>query len=146
MDNDKADHRVIVDRHVFPFGDVIPPSVDASVTSVINVPGTIANIADWMAEQDKIHAESRTILGNERLPISWPRLPKPLDWNALPAAPTGVVDDELISETIVAAHWMADLAQAWHAIETLRLSRAHLRGGDFETRILPFALDERVPA
>jgi hypothetical protein len=146
MDNDIADHRVIVGRHVFLFGDVMPPTVEASITSVIDVPGTLANIANWIAEYDKIHAESLTELGNRRLPISWPRLPQPLDWNALPAAPTGVVDDKLISETIVAAHWMADLAQTWQAIETLRLSRAHLRGGDLETRILPFALEERVPA
>lgn len=146
MDNDNADHGVITGRHVFLFGDVMPPSVEASITSVIDVPGTLANIADRIAELDKIHAESRTELGNRRSPISWPRLPKPLDSNALPAAPTGVVDDKLISETIVAAHWMADLAQTWQAIETLRLSRSHLRGGNLETGIIPFALEERVPA
>ncbi|MGV0991107.1 MAG: hypothetical protein ACOYB7_02530 [Mycobacterium sp.] len=145
-DNGSVYGQVVTGRHVFLFGGVVPASVEAWVGSVIDVPGTLTNIRDWIAEHNRLHEASRTEKGNERAPLNWPRLPEPLDWDALPAPPRGVVDDKLIAETIVAAHWIADLAQTWQAIETLRLSRDHLKGGDVESRILPFALVQRVPA
>lgn len=145
-DNDSVYQQVVTGRHVFLFGDIVPASLAASITSVIDIPGTLQNIRDWIMEHDRIHGKSRTKLGNERAPLSWPQLPQPLVWQSLPAPPTGVVDDKLIADTIVAAHWVAGLAETWQAIETLRLSRAHLRGGDTESRVLPFALLERVPA
>lgn len=145
-DNESVYGQVVSGRHVFLFGDVVPQSVWPWVGSVIDVPKALANIRDWIAEQNRIQAASRTDMGNKRAPMNWSPLPPPLDWDAVSATSTGVVDDRLVAETIVAAHWIADLAQTWQAVETLRLSRTHLKGGDVESRALPFALAQRVAA
>jgi hypothetical protein len=81
-----------------------------------------------------------------RAPIEWPRLPQPLDWASPPAPPEGVVDDPFVASTIGVAHWVADLADAWSAVETKRLSREHLSAGDTVPRPLPVVLVETSPA
>jgi len=135
---------VLAGRPVFPVRDRFPGHAEAlrpATAGLIDLAGTYANIEAWIAEQNRLHAESRTDKGNKRAPISWPALLAPLDWDALPPPLPGVVDDPLIADTIVAANWLAGLAEAWAAIETTRLSREHLRtAGDRNPRPLPLAL------
>ncbi len=145
-DNDNLNPLVLTGRHVFLFADAIPSAAEPWVQSVIDVSATLTNISEWVAEQDRIHANTPTDKGNERAPISWPKLPEPLDWNALPPPPRGVVEDKLMADAIVAAHWVAGLADAWQAVEVIRMSRKHLKGDDVETRVLPLALIQRVSA
>lgn len=58
----------------------------------------------------------------------------------LPSVPSGVVEDPLIRSTIAASRWIADLADLWSAIETIRTSRPHLAGGNPVATPLPFVM------
>jgi hypothetical protein len=44
------------------------------------------------------------------------------------------------------ARWVADLADAWSAIETKRRSREHLAAGDTQLQPLPVVLAKAMPA
>jgi hypothetical protein len=98
---------------------------------------TLNAVAKEISELDARHRAAPTKAGKPRAPIDWPRLPQPLDWSAAPAPPRGVTDDPLASETIGVARWVADLADAWSNVETLRLSREHLRDDEISPRPLP---------
>jgi hypothetical protein len=50
------------------------------------------------------------------------------------------VEDPLICSTIAVARWLADLADTWSAIETIRASKSHLSIGSPSPRPLPFVL------
>jgi len=73
-------------------------------------------------------------------------LPAPLDWTSPPSPPSGAVDDPFIASTIGVARWVADLADAWSAIETKRRSREHLAAGDTQLQPLPVVLAKAMPA
>lgn len=127
-------------RLVFASEECSITDLTAAAKGVIQIPQTLANIDAWIQRHSRIHARSRTPKGNERAPINWPTFPQPLDWKALPAPPRGVIDDKLIADTIVASLWIARLAEIWSSVETLRLSRSHLRSRNPTQQDLPFAI------
>ena len=112
----------------------------AHAGGIIDLKATLAAIEQYTCGLDDIHHASRTPKGSQRAPITWPTLPEMLDWAALPAVPAGVVEEPLIRSTIAVARWMADLADAWAAIETTRTSRAHLSEQNPSPLPIPFVL------
>jgi hypothetical protein len=140
---------LVATRLILPFGGQLPDALTylaSASAGVIDVPATIAAISERIAKLDKLHESSRNAAGKNRAPIDWPPLPPPLDWASPPSPPAGVVDDPFIASTIGVARWVADLADTWSAIETKRLSRAHLAAGDTHPQALPVVLVETVPA
>jgi hypothetical protein len=113
---------------------------------VIDVSATLAAVSEWLDKLVTQHESSRNARGKSRAPIKWPALPAPLDWTSPPSPTLGVVDDPFTASTIGVARWVADLADAWSAIETKRLSRKHLAAGDTQPRPLPVVLVKAVPA
>lgn len=122
-------------RELGGFGDV--ESVSAGI---IDVDKTRSAVTTAIADLDVLHRNSPTKSGTARAAISWPRVPEPLDWTMLPVPPRGVLDDSLTSETIAVARWVADLADAWSGVETIRCSRKHLAGADTNARPFPVIL------
>jgi hypothetical protein len=140
-ETDQIVSQVLRGRLLYSFGDIAPnPEVSAVIGGQIDMPKTLANIFDWIDKWDAIQSESLTPKGQKRAPVPWPELPKPLDWKALPEPQRGVVKDKLIADTIVTSMWIAQLAEKWAAIETLRLGRQHLRMLDPEEHNLPVAV------
>jgi len=132
-------------RYLLPLGGLISDGEIApfapSSAGVLDANGTREAVAHAIGELDARHKDSSTKSGAARAPISWPRLPEPLDWAHIPDPPRSVVkDDLLIRETIAVAQWVSALAAAWADVETTRLSRAHLADGDTSPRPLPVAL------
>jgi len=107
---------------------------------VIDLKATLAAIEQYTCGLDDIHYASRTPKGSRRAPITWPTLPHMLDWAALPEVPAGVVKEPIIRSTIAVARWMADLADAWAAIETTRTSKPHLSEQNPSPLPIPFVL------
>lgn len=93
-----------------------------------------------MAEQQRLHrlhSQTPNKAGQARAPIQWPRLPAKLDVNNLPENPLGASTEAGVSETLAVARWVQHLADAWTAIETIRLGREHLTGSESHPRPLP---------
>ena len=135
--------RVIANRKVVVFGDHstdLPTAVLAYARGVIDLKATLVAIEQTIGFVNEIHHASRTPKGNPRAPLTWPALPSMLDWGAMPAVPAGVVDDPLIRSTIAASRWIADLADIWSALETIRTSRPHLAEGNPAAAPLPFVV------
>ena len=140
---------LVATRLILPFGGQMPNSLThlaPTSAGVINVLATLAAVSDWLDNLVTLHESSRNASGKSRAPIKWPALPAPLDWTSPPSPPAGVVDDPFIASTIGVARWVADLADAWSAIETKRLSREHLAAGDTQPRPLPVVLVKAMPA
>ncbi|GJF09572.1 hypothetical protein NGTWS0302_14360 [Mycolicibacterium cyprinidarum] len=142
---DTAASSLCVQRYLLPLAGRIPDEEMAKLAAdsagVLDPDSTRDAVAHAIAELDARHKDSPTKSGAARAPVSWPRLPEPLDWAAIPDPPRGVVEaDPLVRETIAVAHWVSDLATAWAGIETLRLARAHLVDGDTSPRPLPVTL------
>lgn len=130
-------------RYLLPFADRLPNDLAHLTThsaGTLDANSTREEIASVIAKLDARHRESLTKSGKPRATIAWPRLPAPLDWSNLPAAPRGVADDPLTSETIAVAVWVAQLADAWSSIEVTRLSRDYLADGDVASRPMPVVL------
>ena len=142
-DDFEVQRKVVAARLAVVIGDKSAKAVKALLAHTrgrIDLPATLTAITDHTNSLDALHADSRTVKGNQRAPITWPTIPKAPDWAAQPAVPTGVVDVPLITSTVVTAHWLADLADVWSAIETLRTSRPHLSQCDPAALPVPFAL------
>lgn len=134
---------VLTARLLLPFGgrlDVEAASLADEAVGIIDPNAIHASIGSRVSELDALHHASKTAAGSDRAPISWPTLPEPLDWAALPPPPRGVNPDPFVAETITVARWLADLADAWSKIETARTSRQHLAAGDLTTQALPVDL------
>jgi hypothetical protein len=139
-DGDRPASAVVAARLFFPVGGQVPDAVADLVpasTGVFDMTATLAGISKCVDELDARHTASKTKAGKPHAPINWPKLPEALDWVALPDPPIGVVDDPLISTTIRVALWVAELADAWSAVETTRLQRKHLAEGDTSPSPLP---------
>ena len=142
-DDPEVQRKVVAARLAVVVGDRPTKAVTTLLTLThgrIDLPATLTAITDHTNSLDALHADSRTAKGNQRAPITWPTIPKAPDWAALPPVPTGVVDDPMIISTVATARWLADLADVWSAIETLRTSRPHLSRGEPEPIPVPFAL------
>jgi hypothetical protein len=136
-------------RLILPFGGQMPNALThlaSASAGVIDVLATLAAVSEWLNKLVTLHESSRSALGKRRAPIEWPALPLPLDWTSPPWPPNGVVDEPFIASTVGVARWVADLADAWSAIETKRLSREHLAAGNTQPRPLPVVLVEAMPA
>ena len=136
-------HKVVAARNIVVFGgqsnDRIMDLI-AHARGVIDLKATLVAIEQNLGAINDIHRASRTPKGNPRAPLTWPALPPMLDWGAMPSVPAGVVEDPLIRSTIAASRWIADLADLWSAIETIRTSRPHLAGGNPVATPLPFVM------
>ena len=148
-DGDRPASAVVAVRLFFPVGGQVPDAVadlvPASAGS-LDMTATLAAISKRIDELDARHKASKTKAGKPHAPITWPELPKALNWASPPAPPAGVVGDPFVAGTIGVAHWVADLADAWSAVETKRLSREHLAAGDTQPRPLPVVLVKAIPA
>jgi len=132
---------VATGRRVVVVGGGDPPEwVGAVSAGVIDLGGTLANIAARTGALDKLHRSGLTDKGNRRAPLSWPALPEMLVWDALPPVAAGVAEDPLIRPTIAVASWVGRLADVWAAVESMRTSRPHLCESGSELQPLPFAL------
>lgn len=139
-------HKVVAARNIVVFGDRSNDRITdliARTRGVIDLKATLVAIEQNISAINDIHRASRTPKGNPRAPLTWPALPTMLDWGALPSVPAGVVEDPLIRSSIAASRWIAELADLWSAIETIRTSRPHLAGGNPVAAPLPFALVAR---
>jgi hypothetical protein len=136
-------------RLILPFGGQLPDALTylaSASAGVVDMSATLAAVSESVAKLDALHESSRNGVGKSRAPIEWPALPLPLDWTSPPWPLNGVVDEPFIASTVGVARWVADLADAWSAIETKRLSREHLAAGDTQPRPLPVVLVEAMPA
>lgn len=134
---------VLAARLLLPFGghlDAESMALADRTVGTVDPNATLDTIRNTIAKLDALHSDSRTATGHARAPINWPALPRPLDWAALPPPPRGVNPDPFVAETLAVARWLADLADAWSAVEVLRTSKKHLSGGDTTARPLPAAL------
>ncbi len=135
--------KVVAARNIVVFGghsiDRITDLI-AHTRGVINLKSTLVAIEQNIGVFNDIHHASRTPKGNPRAPLTWPAFPPMLDWGALPSVPAGIVEDPLIRSTIAASRWIAELADHWSAIETIRTSRPHLAGGNPVATPLPFVV------
>lgn len=141
--------KVVAFRKAVVFGDQSNDRITtllAEARGAIDLKATLVAIEQHVGAVNDIHRASRTPKGNPREPITWPTLPPMLDWNALPAVPAGVVEDTLIRSTIAASRWIADLADLWSSIETIRTSRPHLGKENSMPVSLPFVLGIRSTA
>lgn len=132
-----------VQRFLLPFGDRLPDElayIEPSSAGMFDASGTLDAVAAIIEKSDAQHKDSPTKAGKDRAPLSWPRLPEPLDWTTLPPLPHGVADDALTSSTIAVANWVSRLADAWASVEITRLSRGHLADGDTTPRPMPVVL------
>lgn len=130
-------------RYLLPFDDRLPEGlshIEPSSAGMFDATGTRDAIAAIIEKLDAQHQDSPTKAGKPRAPISWPRLPEPLDWSALPAPPRGVADDPLTSTTIAVARWVAHLADVWSSVEVNRLARDYLADGDTTPEPMPVVL------
>jgi hypothetical protein len=133
---------VLAARLLLPFGGRLAAKaalLAGRAVGIVDLNATLTCIISTMSNLDALHRDSRTAAGSARAPITWPTLPQPLDWAALPSPPRGVNPDPFVAETIAVAQWLADLAEAWSAVEVARTSRPHLAGGDLIPRPLPIA-------
>jgi hypothetical protein len=140
---------LVATRLILPFGGQMPDALThlaSASPGVIDVSATLAAVSEWLDKLVTLHESSRNARGKSRAPIKWPALPAPLDWTSPPSPPAGVVDDPFIASTIGVARWVADLADAWAAIETKRRSREHLAAGNTQPRPLPVVLVKAMPA
>jgi hypothetical protein len=134
---------VLAARLLLPFGGGLNAEAMAltdRTVGTVDPNATLDAIRNTISELDTLHRHSKTAAGHARAPISWPALPQSLDWAALPPPPRGVNPDPFVAETLAVARWLADLANAWSAVEVARTSRKHLANGDTATRPLPVAL------
>ena len=144
---DTASPSLVATHLLLPFGGVLPDDLAGLAgvsTGLFDPAASREAIAKEIAEIEALHGATPTKAGKPRAALDWPSLPEPLDWSALPSPPRGVVDDELTSVVVAVANWVADLADAWAAIETIRLSREHLRGDVGTVRPLPAVLAEML--
>ena len=142
-DENDVQRKVVSSRKVVVFGEQSNDRITALLNDacgVIDLKATIVAIEQHIGVVTDIHHASRTPKGSPRAPLAWPALPPMLDWAAPPAVPDGVVEDPLIRSTIAASRWLADLADLWAAIETIRTSRPHLAEGNPMAGPLPFVL------
>jgi hypothetical protein len=140
---------LVATRLILPFDGQLPDALaylEPVSAGVMDVLATLAAISEVVAKLDDRHKSSRNGVGKSRAAIDWPPLPAPLDWTSPPPSPNGVVDDPFVARTVGVARWVADLADTWSAIETKRLSREHLAGGDEGPRPLPVVLVETPSA
>lgn len=128
-DDPDVQRTVVAARNIMLFGD---SSTDyfaallADTRGVIDLKATLVAVEQYTDRLDEIHRASPTPNGSPRAPISWPAPQQVPDWDSLPPVPAGVVEDPLICSTIAAANWLADLADVWSAIESMRASKSHL--------------------
>lgn len=130
-------------RYLLPFADQLPEDltdIAASSAGTFDANATRDAIIAMIEKLDARHKDSPTKAGKPRAPITWPRVPTPLDWANLPAPPRGVADDPLTSETIAVAGWVSQLAVVWSSIEVIRLSRDYLADDDVTPRPMPVVL------
>ncbi|MFM8856317.1 MAG: hypothetical protein ACKOI2_03760 [Actinomycetota bacterium] len=145
-DDLEVQRKVLASRKVVVFGDQTNDRIEALLShtrGVIDLTATLVAIKQHICSVNDVHRASRTPKGSPRQPITWPVLPAMLDWGALPAVSGGVVEDPLISPTIAASRWIADLADFWSSIETTRTSRPHLAEENPMPVSLPFVLGTR---
>lgn len=134
---------VLAARLLLPFGghlDAEAMALADRTVGTVDPNATLDTIRDTISKLDALHSHSTTATGHARAPINWPALPRPLDWAALPPPPRGVNPDPFVAETLAVARWLADLADAWSAVEVARTSKKHLSGGETTARPLPVAL------
>lgn len=140
---------LVATRLLLPFGGQLPDALmplAAASAGVVDMSATLAAASESVTKLVALHKFSKNGAGKSRAPIDWPALPSPLDWTSPPPPPRGAADEPFIASTLGVACWVADLAKAWSAIETKRLSRQHLAAGDTEPRPLPVVLEETMPA
>lgn len=141
--SDAQGQRGVVESRLAVVSDAPCESVRTLVSyanGVIDIEATLSAIQRYLDELDEVHRASLTPKGSKRAPISWPALPEAPDWNSPPSVPAGVMNDPLIRSTIGIARWIADLADTWSAIESIRGSKAHLAESIPAPHPLPFVL------
>jgi len=92
----RALRNVLTARLLLAFGgrlDVEAASLADEAAGIIDPNAIHASIGSRVSELDALHRASKTAAGSDRAPISWPTLPEPLDWTALPPTPRGVNPD-----------------------------------------------------
>ncbi|KJR10557.1 hypothetical protein [Gordonia sihwensis] len=100
--------------------------------------GTRQAIVDEFEAMSAINKASLTPAGNPRAPLQPLKVPAPFDAAQLPVKVRGVSeDDPAIVTTIAAAHAVAELAQAWEKLESIRHSRDYLHGDHPDARPFP---------
>lgn len=145
VDDPNVWRSVLATRLLLPVRDQHDEALDDAVALTVGAldpSATRERVVEAMNDLDARHRASLTAAGKPRADINWPRLRTPLSWDDIPPAPRGVVGDPFIAETIAVARWVADLAEAWLAIETARTSREHLAAGDPTVRPFPVVLTE----
>ncbi len=134
---------VLASRAILPFGgklDARAKRLAKAAIGTVDLRATLTAVRGSISELDEQHSASKTPAGKDRAPINWPDVPQPLDWVALPSAPAGVNPGPFISEVIVVAQWLVNLAEVWSKVQTARTSRGHLAAGDLAPRPLPIVL------
>lgn len=127
---------LIAGRLLLPWDGHLPGQLvelSALAAGVFDPHAVLDTVAGEIAALDALHRASPRKDGKPREPVNWPRLPAPLVWSNPPQPPRGVAGDPLTSRTIGLANWVARLADAWAAVEVIRLSREYLAAGGTKT-------------
>jgi hypothetical protein len=146
-DDARVLRNVTAARIVLPFGgrlDRTAMEFTSTAIGVVDLSATLNIISEVIAGLDDKHRASKTAAGNTRAAVRWPKLPEPLDWTALPAAPRGITPNPFVAEMIAVARWVVGLAEAWSSVETTRTSKEHLAAGELTPRLLPVNLESRA--
>ncbi|MFM9376552.1 hypothetical protein [Gordonia sp. VNK21] len=117
-------------------GTDAPTDLDCAL---LDLPATRQAMVDEVDRLVELNRASRTPKGNPRAPLQRPDIPElPTTGNTDEDQLRGVVTDNPAAlEALRSAHYLADLADAWSRIETLRLSREYLRGDTPQAREFP---------
>lgn len=129
-----ADARSILDgQPVHVLNDA--PVPDGVRCRIVDVEGTRQRLHDEIDILVAANRGSRTPKGNRRAPLQPPTVP-PIPTERTPIF--GVVATEPAAvAAIFDAHYLAQLADAWSKVETLRLGRDYLRGDIPHARPFP---------
>lgn len=133
---------VLVGLRLVAFGDKLPSALQPfrpRLGAQVDPQRTRVEVVKWRDKCNEQHSAALTKAGKPRMPIDWPEIPPPIEWEAMHAAQRGLTGDPLIAETIGLARWIEQLASAWNGIENERLARPHLVDAPRALRPLPVA-------
>ena len=136
---------LLVGRQVVPYAGTVPEALQLYRTlfgTQLDLEQTRVNVIRWRDDWNEHHSVSLTKAGKPRMPIAWPEVPKPINWQEMSESGRGRGDEPLIAEAIGLARWVGQLADAWNGIENERLARPHLCGSFPTVRPMPIVRAE----